>query len=362
VVVLFAAGADDDPPGQSGMTALVERLLGHWAAEVPGRRTIISGSDYILAYAVAPKDGILDELAALGTQLSHSRPDDAAMRQARDEVLGDIARRAGGDATHTAITDATESVLPSRGQGRRGGIAGEVKTLDAAAVEAFWRGTFAGANARVLVLGNLEPGIVRARVEKAFGSLPAGAPPTQRPEGTMTVHGTLVMGEAPSAMAFAVRAPPVQDHAFPAFLVLAARLLEPRSGAGWHAQYDPILDPGVLTIVGPLRNDENPEPAAARMRKEWLAIIARPLTPEDVTNTRSRFGDFLGYREINASACQARPPETAIVARVRRAQLSVDAQHLNQSMGTLTPQDLAVARELFAPDRTAAVLAGGAIH
>jgi hypothetical protein len=62
IAVIFHVGAHHDPPGASGMSQVVERVLRRVASEKPGKRIVSSGSELTLyAVATSPKQ-LLGEL------------------------------------------------------------------------------------------------------------------------------------------------------------------------------------------------------------------------------------------------------------------------------------------------------------
>jgi hypothetical protein len=159
----------------------------------------------------------------------------------------------------------------------------------------------------------------------------------------------------------AVPAPAPSDPLYPAFLVLAVRLMEKTSPARtWEASYDPVLRPELLFITGPVGPAEQPEPGAARIRAEVAAILARPLAPADVAAARERFRFFLDPT-LDPAIC-AKDARAFAVARTRREQLKVEGAVLLDALQATTKEQLEQAAGLFDPKRTAGVIAGGAIR
>ena len=359
IAVLFGGGRDHDPPGRSGMAEVVGRILASSGGE---NRVVEIGADHTLDAIVVPSDRLLEEIDRAAARIATAELGDDAVATARAAVLADVAARHGGDPSLTARSYAAESVQPTRGNGWRGGVAAEVEAIDRAQVEAHRRAQLHPGAARLVVAGRFDASAVRARIERAFASLPAGTPPVAREPADSTVTGTLVMGDAPSVVALAVPAPPPADPLYAPFLVLASRLLGSTSqGESWDATYDPIAQPETLLVVGAVRPGEQAEPAAARIRAEVSAILARPLAPADVDAARERFGSFLGVDELEPARCDDDPRALA-VARARRAQLGLDAAALREALEGTTPEQVAASVTRFEPTRTAAVIAGGAIR
>lgn len=356
LTVLFAVGTNHDPASHSGLVHVVQQLL------VSGKGLIVQTSEDSLMVSIsAPPATLLEGLDNVGSWLATPPSAEPEFASAKEAVLADIAKRSGADAELTATTDAAESVRPSAGQGRRGGVAAEVQSLDPATVAAFWRAHLTAGNARLVLVGDVDSEKARARIEHAFGRLPSGTPPVARPPRDMTVTGTLVMGDAPAAVSIAVRAPAQQDRVYPAFLVLAARLLMETPGPKeWAASYDPVLQPELLIVSGPLHSGEPAEPGAARIRSAMDALLARPLSPEDQKAARARFALYLG--DVSDVAACAHDPRTLSVVMARREQTGIETRSMARAIDGLTSAQLAEALKFFAPGRTAAVAAGGVVR
>jgi len=285
IVLLFEIGADHDPAGRSGMAHVIERMI---AADAEGGdREVPAGTDHIAQSVRVDGDAVLSELDAIATRIAAPPITDDALARARHDVLAGVAARHGGDAALTASSFAVESVRPSRGEGFRGGVLAEVEAITPDELAAFWRAHLAPVNARLVVMGAFDPAATRARIEAAFAGLPPGSEAPLREPGNSSVTGTLVMGDAPAALAIAAGAPAFSDPLYPAFLVLAARLA---AGHGaeltWEATYDAIARPEAWLATAALTPGVPGEVAAERLRGETTALVARPLSAEDVCPCR----------------------------------------------------------------------------
>ena len=346
VVLLHDVGTDHDPAGASGMGHLAERAL------APSARPIQIGDDYTLYAARVPREGVGAAVTGAATGLATIDVAPAELERARAEVQADLVARHGGDATRTATSFAAESVQPTSGGGWRGGVAAEVAAITSDTLKAHWRASYA-ADARLVVVGRVDAAALRGQIEAAFAALPAGSPPTRRPPADATVTGTLVMGDAPAAVAIAVPAPSPSAPTYAAFLILAARL--PATA------YDPIVAPHTLFVTTAMSPGEAADAAAARLRADTDAILARPLATADFAATRARYASLLGLDALDPTAC-AKDPRGFAIARARRAQLGVDGARLAAAIANTTPAELAAALVLFDAKHTAAVIAGGAIR
>ena len=291
IAVLVKVGIDHDPPGRSGMAHLAQRVMSTPTASGRAERVVETGSDYTLYAVTAAGDRLFDALDEAAAWMARSEATEEDLTRARTPMLEELAKLQGADASSTAMSLAEEAVQPTRGNGKRRGIASEVEAITLAELQAYWQAHVKPGNARITVSGRFDAEKVKARIEAAFGPLPAGTPPAAREAADASVKGTLVMGETPSAVAVAVPAPATSDPLYPPFLVLAARLIEkPAQARTWEASYDPIKRPEILFITGPVGQAEQPEPAAGRIRAEVAALLAQPPAPGEITKARDTFG------------------------------------------------------------------------
>jgi hypothetical protein len=364
LVVLINVGIDHDPPGRSGMAHLAGRVLASQAAAGKAERTVETGSDYTLYAVTAKGDQLLDELdeVAAWMAMAQGTPTEADLTRERAKMVEELAKLSGADAALTAVSLAEEALQPTRGSGKRRGVASEVEAITLDELQVFWKEHFKPGNARITVAGRFDAEKAKARIDAAFAPIPAGSPPVAREAADATVKGTLVMGEAPSAVAVAVPAPAPSDPLFGPFLILAARLLEtPPQPRAWEASYDPIKRPEILFITGPVGEGEQPEPAAARIRAEVAAILAQPPAPNDTARARERFRLLLEPSLVDPATC-SKDARAFAAARARRAQLKLEAGPIGQALGAATKEQLEEAGRLFEAKRSAAVIAGGAIR
>ena len=268
LVVLFEVGADHDPPGRSGMAHVVEHLL---ATSARAGRTLAptvatrSGDDYTMYASEVPGGRIIEEIDDVASRLAGPPVAEADMNRARKQVLDEVANLQGRDAAATAMTRAGEALRPSRGGGMRGGVAAEVEAMTVAEVDAFRSASFGAATARLIVTGRFNVADAEKHIRASFGALPAGKAPEVRAAAGSRVTGTLVIGDAPKAMALAVAAPGLNDPLYPAFLVLAARLAGDGEGdraRSWQTDFAPLARPDVLFVISPIPPGQQPEPAA----------------------------------------------------------------------------------------------------
>ena len=361
IAVLLRVGIDHDPPGRSGMARLAGRVLSTSAPAGRPERLVETGTDYTLYSVAVPRDQLaaaLDEVAAWISKAATTEDD---LKRARTPLLEELAKLSGGDASSTAMSYAEEAVRPTRGNGKRRGIASEVEAITLDELTGFLQAHYKPGKARITVTGRFDADPIRAHLETAFGPLPAGRPPVSRDAADAPVKGTLVMGDSPSADALPVPAPAASDPLYSPFLLLSARLMDKSSQPhAWEASYDPTKRPEILFITGPVGQGEQPEPAAARIRAEAATIVGRPPAPDDVARARETFRLFLEPHLVDPTLC-AKDPRAFAVARLLRAQLGIEGAPLMQALDATTKERLDEAAKLFEPKRTATVIAGGTI-
>jgi len=358
LVVLLKTGIDHDPPTRSGMAHLVERLLTTSGKD----RSVQAGTDYTLYSVVAAGDRLGEEIDAIAAWMSKSPPSEADFTRERMNVLQDIGKLQGDDAARTALTMAEESLQPTRGEGKRRGIVANVEAITYAELLSYWESHIKPSNARIVVMGRFDAAAIRTRLESAFGAIAAGTPPTLRDPSASSVRGTLVMGNAPTAVAIAVPAPAMTDANYASFLVLASRLLEkPAQPRTWEAKYDPLLRPEILYITGPVGPTEQPEPSAARMRKEVQTLLDRPFDPADLAKTRETFQAFFEHHSVDPAFC-ARDARSLAIARARGAQLQLDVAPIAKALVGTTKETLTEAAKAFDSQHSAGVIAGGSMR
>jgi hypothetical protein len=212
-----------------------------------------------------------------------------------------------------------------------------------------------------VVAGHFDVAEVTKQVQSAFAKVPSGkAAPARAPSGAR-VTGTLVMGDAPSAVALAVPVPEPKDPIYPAFLVLASRVMD--SGArgaarSWKADFAPLGRPDVLYITSAVPAGQPAEPFAAQMRADVNKVVGAALGGDEAEHTVARFGGTLGMTPPTADTYAGEPFQAAFAAG-RRAQLGLDGAALAGGVAAVTPQQLATAGKLFDDKSSAAVIAGG---
>jgi Insulinase (Peptidase family M16)/Peptidase M16 inactive domain len=371
VAVLFDIGADHDPPGRSGMARLVEHLFATAGLAGKPARTIDevagrighdfhtrTGADYTLYAIEAPAGRLMAEIDDAALRMSRLTVMESDLTRERKRLLGEVAITQERDAVSAAMNRAAEAVRPSRGGGLRGGIASEIEAMTLDEVEGFRLAHYGALTARLIVAGRFDIEEATKRIRVVFAGVPGGKPAQARAPSGSSVTGTLVMGDAPRAMALAVPPPDLKDPLYPAFLVLALRLAPGGAPRSWSADFAPLSRPDMLFVTSPIPAGQQPEAAAAAMRAEVTAVVKAPFAGDEANRAIEWYGDLLGLTPLSPEACAVEPFATAFAAG-RRAQLGVDGAAMAQAARAVTQDQVSAAAQRFDTTHSAAVIAGG---
>jgi hypothetical protein len=366
--IAFAAGPDHDPPGRSGLAAVARRVFERkLRAAAQDARLVVHGEPATASTVVStlgtPRD-VKADLAAIARSISNSTVLEPELAEALAATNADITRRRGSDATLAAETWALESIAPSPGRGFRGGIADEIRDLSTSEVETFLRTLSSPRGAVVVLLTDDDEGVggdvdaPRALSELVFPqrTLTANTTPSLRPAGETFVHGTLVMGDAPRALALAVPAPARASTLHPAFTMLAARVVHGAATHGLSSRFDPLGETA-LVVTAALQPGEAPEDGARRIRAVVEQAIAPALAPEDRARALALNADIAGLGE----GCPT-DPRGFVVSRARRRLLQLDVDEWSRLLEATTEIQGAQARSLFGTEHTVVVAAGGVLR
>jgi predicted Zn-dependent peptidase len=368
LALLFDVGADHDPPGQSGMARLVEHLFTTAGVSDKPARTrqqleqrygqaflSATGADFTLYAVEVPAGLITDEIDDVGLRMSRLSVTENDFTRERTRLLGELATIQTRDVS-AAMNRAAESLRPSRGGGVRGGVAGEIAKLTRDQVDAFRQAHYGGSTAQLLITGRFDIDEISKRIRAAFGPALAAKAPAPSAAAGSRVTGTLVMSEAPTAMALAVPVPEPKDPLYAPFLVLAMRVTRGDNAARtWKADFAPLARPDILFVTAPLPTGQPPEAAAGKVRADVEGVVGAPLGGDEAAQAIDRFGELLSMTAMTAKTVAAGPFETAFAAG-RRAQLGIDGPALAQALRAVTPDQLAAAAKLFGAANSTAVL------
>jgi predicted Zn-dependent peptidase len=362
--LLFRVGADHDPPGRSGLANVLRRAVRARTAG-PGFATRVDvdgDGGFTLLSTAGPPDDVDATLRALGRLLADPGLDDDVVQAARAAAIDEVTRRRGADPLLSAESWALEAVAPSRAQGWRGGNADELAAVTRADVESFWRAAFGADAGSLTVRGDIDVDDTIAVAQDAFGALPRSTGASLRAAASTFVHGTLVMGDQPRAVAFATPGPAVSEPAFAPFLVLAARLdtatktttTTTKAATKLSVGFDPAMG-STLVVTSLLAEGEAAEAGAARLRAFVDDVVQRPFVDDERTATRTRFAAFFG----DGAACVS-DLRACTIAQGRRRQLGVDSRVLDEQLAATT--SLADGATWFDAQHTALAVAGGVLR
>jgi len=358
VVLVHGAGTDHDPPGRSGLARLLGAVLTARAGQ--GRSITVARTQIWESFTV-PAAGMSAALDAAAARMARLDATDDELARAKQTVLAALAARRGGDAALTAEAYVREAMRPARGGGWGWGRADEIAAVTRDDLNAFAVAALGPRASRLVVVGRIDPTTARASVEAAFASVVRATPPPIRDANEASVAGTLVFGDAPAALAIGILVPALDDPGHAAFALLATRLLRaPATPRGWTARYDPTVDPDLLYVIAARDALETPDAAATRVRNEMMALLVPPPTDEDAASARAHFGAAFGDALFAPARCaDATLPLATDHARRAIAGLRKASP---RDPGATTAAELDDARRLFAPDRSAAIVAGGVIR
>jgi hypothetical protein len=365
--LLFRVGADHDPPGRSGLASVLRRVVraridaGTFAAHVD-----VHGDGAFTVLSTTGTPGEVDAtLRALGRLLAAPGVTDDVVTAARAAASDEAARRRGGDPLLAAESWALESAAPSRAQGWRGGVADELSAVTRTELETFWRAVFGADVAHAVVVGDVDVDDAFDAVRGALGALPRSTGASLRSAPSTFVHGTLVMGDQPRAVAFATPGPAPDAPSFAPYVLLAARLSNAASSTTTPVKVEVHFDPAMgssLTVTSSLAEGESADAGAARLRAFVGDVTARPFAVDERAAATARYAAFFddgaAVRDLRAVA----------VARARRAQLGVTAEALATALTTTTASTTASTTALadgavwFDEQHAAVAAAGGVLR
>jgi len=369
VVMLYSIGEDQDPPGRSGLSHLVEHLYVTAAAgDVrPARSALAMMQAYPLGWnaqtgesmtviativAAADLDAELVEAAARMGDLRVTDADLAREKPRMVQEVGNMFDRVPGLAAYNRARDMAR---PCPSGGRRGGLPAHIAEITTAEAIAHWRKYYKPVNARLAIAGGFDADTVRARIGELFGGIAAGEPvpeaaPRKRPDEARVDRLTIAnpppgsKGQACAAWA----APMPGDEHYAAFLVLVTRMALAGGFAGGFpapVTWLPIDDPGVVVLgegVGP------PEEVAAALDARIDQAAARPVGPTDLMAVRNVYGPHLGLVPTPPQLAVVNPYGVALAAAVRD-RYAVDAAALGEALGHVDADALRAAAEAVFP-------------
>ena len=230
VVVVQAsigAGSAAEEAGQGGLAHLTERVvLGGARADGAGAPlTAWTSFDETVFETVVAAPFAGARVDAMGAMLVRAAFDAAEIERARADVRGELARAA---ASPEAIATNALFAVAFAGHGYGHPVLGTdatLRSLGVAEVAAFHARAYAGANVRVIAVGDFDAQALRARLTAAFGGLPKGPAVPSRGQALATgTPTTIVPTDGDGHLAVGFRAPASDAGSAAALDVVAAAL------------------------------------------------------------------------------------------------------------------------------------------
>jgi len=236
------AGSADEEAGQGGLAHLTERVvLGGARADGAGAPlTAWTSFDETVFETVVAAPFAGARLDAMGAMLARASFDAAEVERARVDVRGELARAAASPEV-LATNALFAAAFAPRGTGRSVlGTEASVRALGAADVAAFHARAYAGANVRIVAVGDFDAQALRARLVAAFGGLSKGERgPESRVQAAVTpsshaavvpINGDVAPVDGAGHLAVGFRVPAAHGGSAAALDVVAAVLARGRAG------------------------------------------------------------------------------------------------------------------------------------
>lgn len=379
-IVLYDIGCDHDPKGKSGLTHLIEHLYVTSAAGGTAARdiqTFISnypagwnaqtGSTYTVIATVFPQEKIDQELADAAARMENLNVTQADIDREKPRIVDELANMFERMPQLAAANRAREKVRPSLNGGRKGGIPEQVNSITLEELEGMLNRFYKPVNAILILAGGFKTSEVKQMVEKHFLKIPPGekCPPAGSvqvsvKDGFEKINVRPIRPGMPGFVAVSVKVPLPNDPDYPAFLVLAQRLLAsssrlPTIQGFFPVNYAILDDPEVLTLSLPLQAGETPEKVVERLNAFIDETLGRPFQPIETQATKMMYGFFLGMVDWPDQAALQNLYGLAFSIG-RRLQLGIDSTQLSKMMDKLTAEDVEkVKNKYFGPNSRMAV-------
>jgi zinc protease len=380
LVVLFSMGNEHDPAGQSGLAHLTEhiyvtaaagdlpaRTVYEFIARYPNAWNAQTGDQYTVISTVFPAERLDDELSEAAARMNRLRIVPADVARETPRLVEEVRNMYAAIPNLAARNAVREMVRPAPAGGQRGGLPDHVGRLSAEQVQAWWQRYYKPRNAVLALAGKIDVTAARETIAKHFAELPPGDPaPNPRKAGKPQLGQTkrqAVTSLIPAArdevcLGFAV--PDPDDELFPAFLILAARLMSnsPKLGGNiftqdWPVIFAPLDDWGLLYVRATVKEGQTADETVARLETAVSEIVSRELQPNDARDTNNTFAFLFGTAPM-PDAMLGQNLYGAAARIGRRVQLGIQATKLTRAIEAVTPDQLRrAADEYFAPSRRA---------
>ena len=380
VVVLYSIGEDHDPQSKSGLAHLIEHLYVTAAAgeikartadefmgRYPAGWNAQTGDRYTVIATVFPKADLEAELKEAGARMEDLRITADDLEREKPRVIDEVANMFGGNPQLIVQNQARERIRPSRLGGRKGGLPDQVAGISLEELKARWERFYKPRNATLVVAGAIDRDTAREAVTRHFGPIAAGtaAPDPAAPDEPRfgridDIEARPFDPAAAGAAALAYPAPPLDSNAFPAFLVLVARLASRSQFQGSQhprSQYSILFDDSALFVTAGLKPEESSDVALARLDTFVAKAVEPPLAASDIKTAKNQFALELGTSAL-ADALVSKNLYGLAACLGRRVQLGADSTDFAKALDAVSADQLASAsRTIFSKDRRVAVVA-----
>ena len=377
LLTLFSVGEKSDPPGQSGLAHFVEHLYVTAAAgKMPARTAeemmrsykrgwnAQTGSDYTVVATVFDPSDLETEIAQAAARMNTLRIEQDDLERERPRILQELHNMYAGMPALAARNRALGMIRPVSDGGRKGGVPADLKNIDLQTVTQHWRRFYKPHNAHLVLAGDFEAAKARKLIEDSFALIPAGEelPPWSRIATPRFGPATFELATHPgsrNAVCLAISAPTMDDELFPAYLIIAAKLMA--SGHAISGPQDPF--PATYAVLdGPeamfiCKSFPSAEEAAATEKelREFVRQTIEEVRSADAEVALQMFGFLLGLTELSDQAVAQNTYGVAF-SLARTQQLKINSEELRRKIRDVTNDELRLAaREFFAEDRSALV-------
>jgi len=182
----FRAGADDDPPGLSGMAHFFEHMMFRGTPSVPndqfaqtvarngGEDNAFTTHDYTAFYEQIAKDRLRIVMGLEADRMQNLDLSDSHVRTERDVVMEERRMRIDNDPEAMAREQMEAALHLSHPYGRPViGWPDEIRRIGRMEATDFYKHHYAPNNCILVVAGDVTPGEVRAAAEAEYGKVPA---------------------------------------------------------------------------------------------------------------------------------------------------------------------------------------------
>jgi len=379
LLTLFHFGGDADPAGQSGLAHLIEhcyvtaaagstqaRGVDAYIRQYPDGWNAQTGEDYTVIATVFPPASLATELKDATARMGDLHIAESDLTREKPRLLAEVGNMFGGMPSLAAWNLARERVRPTPEQGRRGGVPDQVTALSLPLVQKRWAQYYKPINATLVLTGNFDPKAARTTIQSGFGGIAAGTPvPSAVKRGpvhtgtTEQIRVTAVVPMPTLEACLMAAAPRPSDPAFPAFLVLLARLMRHAAEVGdgdattgrfpAPVFYSGPNDPAVFSVSATVRAKETAQGGTDRLKAFVARIVQPDLQPDEIPTTIHQVGVLFGIGGL-PDTMWAQNPYFLAFSLARQMQLGVDAPKLTRALNALTAEDVRrCAQTVFAP-------------